>query len=295
MATTVLRVKHFNPDKINYSEVKILKDAKGAKNVYLTYGDQGGKIILQTPTLYLPFNMSVFDNNNTKKYSIGVSFRGMEERPELQAFYDKLTELDTKFIRDGMRHSVAWLKKPKLTREVATELYSSTIKLPINKETGAVDDRFPPTIRLKLPYWNDKFQFEVFDFNQNKINLEERPLDTLLVKGTKVCALVQCSVLWSAAGKFGASWRVVQLRVKPQERLVDYAFLEDSDDEPDGVLPTNTPTTSGASASATASASQGVMIEDSDEDSDDNDSDAPPAPVTITKPKKKRTKKTKGR
>ena len=98
-------------------------------------------------------------------------------------------------------------------------------------------------------------------------------------------ALVQCSGLWFASGRFGCTWNVVQLRVRVPARLTTYSFLADSDDEEneDETTQTSLPTS-------------GTQVEDSDDDDDDDDSDSesdakPVTPVKIVKKRRGRKKK----
>ena len=284
MQLPVRKIPDFDLDELVYSDIKVLES--GAKQAYVNYGPDNERLILQTPRFTLPFNMSVFDKGGPPKYSIEASFRGMESYPKLQEFHDKFQALDEKLITDGMSNSMAWFKKKKTTREVVEALFHKQIKLSRDKISGEPDGRFPPTIRFKLPFRNDKFQFKVYNLGtREEINLGETPLNQLLVKGSSVKALVQCSGLWFASGRFGCTWNVVQLRVRVPARLTTYSFLADSDDEEneDETTQTSLPTS-------------GTQVEDSDDDDDDDDSDSesdakPVTPVKIVKKRRGRKKK----
>lgn len=281
---SVLKASDLDLDQISYSSIKVLDS--GAKQAYVNYGPDNDRLIIQTPRFILPFNMSTFDKGETPKHSFEASFREMEEYPALSEFYKKFQDLDTKFIDDGVKMSMAWFKKKKTTREIVEALYHPLVKPSRDKITGEPDGRYPPTMRFKLPYFNNRFRFEVYDFNRNIIDLNETPLRELLVKGAKVRALVQCSGMWFASGRFGCTWNVVQLRVKVPARLNQYSFLADSDDE-GGASDTNNPTS-------------GTAVTDSDSNNDDSDNDSdsdsegdvePVTPVKITKKPRGRRKK----
>ena len=228
--TAILKTDLFDLSQINYSDIKVLDS--GAKQVYMNYGCDNDRIILHTPRFSLPFNMNVFNNGETiKKYSLDASFRDMDNYQPLRNFYDRFSELDKKLINDGIKNSMPWFKKRRTTREVVEALYYPLIKKSKDKDTGELNDKYPPTIRFKLPCRNGRFMFEVFDFNRNPIDLNIVPLADVLVKGAKIRALIQCSGLWFASGRFGCTWNIVQLRVKVPARLQEYAFLPDSDDE----------------------------------------------------------------
>ena len=277
---SVIKASEFDLNQISYSTIKVLDS--GAKQSYVNYGPDNDRLILHTPRFILPFNMSTFDKGKGEdpKHSFEASFREMEDYESLSEFYEKFQNLDTKFIDDGVMMSMAWFKKKKTTREVVEALYHPLIKPSRDKITGEPDGRYPPTIRFKLPYRNGKFLFEVYDFNKNLIDLNEMPLSELLVKGSKVRALVQCAGMWFASGRFGCTWNVVQLRVKVPARLNKYSFLADSDDEVEDAT-VNEPTS-------------GTAVADSESESDsDSESDTKPVtPVKIVKKPRGRKKKT---
>ena len=282
---SVMKASQFDLSQINYSDIKILDS--GAKQVYVNYGPDNDRIILHTPRFTLPFNMSVFDKGETPKYSFEASFRDMENYKPLQEFYKKFSEFDTKLIDDGVALSVSWFKKRNTTREVVDALYHAMIKPSRDRETGEPDGKYPPTMRFKLPYRNGRFMFEVYDFNRNPIDLTETPLTELLVKGSKVRALVQCSGLWFASGRYGCTWNVVQLRVKAPARLQNYAFLSDSDDDDDG----NTGDASSSNLTGTAvnDSDDDDQVDDDDDDDDSGDSDQDEVvPIKITKKSRRR-------
>ena len=98
MATdSVIKGKSINTDKVTFSAPNVLDN--GAKLVYVNYN--GGKFTVQTPWMDMPWQMSSFTDDKYPKHSITLSFRGMDERPELQAFHDKIAELEDKII-DGI-------------------------------------------------------------------------------------------------------------------------------------------------------------------------------------------------
>lgn len=277
----IMKASDVDLNLISYSDLRKLDS--GAKTAFLNYGpDKGGRFTIQTPRMVLPFNMSTFDKGDYPKHSIEVSFRGMEERPKLREFYDLFSNLDTKLINDGTdpRNSINWFKKKSQPREVVEALFYPHIKPSTDKITGEPNGKYPATMRLKLPARDGQFQFEVFDLvTEQKIDLNETPLNQLLVKGTKIRALIQCSALWFAGGKFGCSWKVAQLCVQVPARLNHYAFVADSEDDGDfDETPQEQPSN---------------QVDDSETESEESEEDVPPEPVKIVK--KKVTKRGRGK
>ena len=73
-----------------------------------------------------------------------------------------------------------------------------------------------PTLKIKIPYWQDEFNTEV-DMNMNPLypcsDSSVTP-QTLIQKASNVAVIIQSSGLWFAGGKFGTNWKLVQCVVK---------------------------------------------------------------------------------
>jgi hypothetical protein len=215
--------------KIDISKVSVTEpktNNNGGKSIYLNYDNHG--FYLQTPKMTLPYNMNVYDKGDYPKYSVEVSFRDMDTNSKIKGFFDSFSKLDEYLIEQGSKNSMPWFKKKKAHKDVITALYSPHIKLSRDKETGELDGVYPPKMRFKLPVRDGKRSFDIYDFNQQEI---DRPMEELFVKGSTIQALLKCSGIWIAGGKFGCSWNVYQIMVDAPETIESYAFIEDSDGE----------------------------------------------------------------
>ena len=231
----VLLPKQFNVDKIKYSEMKIMKS--GAKSVYLNY--QGSKINIQTPVLSIPYGV----NDNTqfikddpkrkdeaRKYDITASFKGKDENPKVQAFHDKLIELEQKICEDASKNSVAWFKKNFEGNKGAIEnMFSPIVRRDKDKETGMYADKYPPTFKAKIPYNSDedKFDFDCYDMDNNEIDFKDYVAN---LKGGKAQFIIQLNGLWFSAGMFGCSWKIVSAKFQ-KINTSKITFVKDSDED----------------------------------------------------------------
>ena len=231
----VLLPKQFNVDKIKYSEMKVMKS--GAKSVYLNY--QGSKINIQTPVLSIPYGV----NDNTqfikddpkrkdeaRKYDITASFKGKDENPKLQAFHDKLIELEQKICEDASKNSVAWFKKNFDGNKGAIEnMFSPIVRRDKDKETGMFADKYPPNFKAKLPYDSveDKFEFDAYDMDNNEIDFKDYVAN---LKGGKAQFIIQLNGLWFSAGMFGCSWKIISAKFQ-KINTSKITFVKDSDEE----------------------------------------------------------------
>ena len=222
----IVKAHRMDVGKVSFSDVKT--NDNGGKTIYLNYDNHS--FIVQTPKMTLPYNMSVYDKGEYPKYTIELSFRDLDNNSKVKGFYDGFDSLDNMIVEQGVKNSMAWFKKKKAHRDVVMALFSPHIKLSRDKETGEVDGKYPPTMRLKLPVRDGKPGFDIYDFSQNSL---DRPLEELFVKGAQVQALIRCSGIWIVGGKFGCSWNVSQIMVDAPATIQSYAFIDDSDGEED--------------------------------------------------------------
>lgn len=267
----------------------------GSKFVWVGYKNQ--KLAVQTPRMSVAFNMKPNTMGEYPKYSVELSFSGMESDESLQKFHDNIESMDQYMIDQGVKNSMAWFKQKKVSRDVIDAKYSPMIKTPTDKETGEVLTQYPQRLRLKVPYYDGKFGCEVFDKDGNKM---DDPMEEILVRGTRVKAIIECVGLWISASSYMCQWKVVRMEADVQKVQRGFAFLPDTDDEDE---------TGEVSAPAPAPAvmnepennesdEESEDREDSDEDSDEEDGEsdeesedeAPPPPTEpVKKSKSKNT------
>jgi hypothetical protein len=203
----------FDVSKVNFSNMRTLDN--GGKVVYVSY--QNGPLIFQTPEMVAPFGVSKWDNDKGgNKFTLDLSFKGMDTRDVLKKFYDNLEAMDTKVLQGAKENSKAWFKKEQ-SETVLRELMTKIIREP-------KDPKYPPTFKVTLPKKEGSFDFEVY--NQDK---QQVSLDSLELKGARVTALIQCLGIWIAGAKFGVSWKVVQMKAVPVKKLQGYSFKEVDD------------------------------------------------------------------
>ena len=97
-------------------------------------------------------------------------------------------------------------------------------------------------------------------------------MENTLIRGCEVQALIEHSGIWFAGGKYGCSWKVVQLKVTAPSSIKGYSFIDSSDDEvedDDSVHGQTSPVVDKKSN----------FVEDSDDSDVVDDSDDEPSPV----------------
>lgn len=284
MADNTLLPKNVNVSKLRYSEVKSLSN--GSKTVYINYGSD--KLTIQTPLMSIPYGVGdgtykdkdgkEVKGDGGKKFDVSVSFRGMDENPKLQAFHDKMQEIERKIKDDAFNNRLTWLRDDFDGMKAFTDkMFSPFVKYDKDKDTGKVTGKYPPTLRLKLPFNNetDNFTFDAYDMDENEVDFK-----TIMnkLKGAKVQLVIQLSGIWFAGGKYGCTWKVLMGKFQ-MARKSKFTFVADSDDEdsrPSGSKAIRFDEDEDLEEDALAMTSATTPVGEEQEEDDD---DVPPPPV----------------
>lgn len=234
---SLVKGKNLKMSLVDVSKAKTQDN--GVKKVFVNYN--GGRFNVQTPWMTVPWNMSLYDEGSYPKYSCELSFKGMETDPELQAFHDKFVELEERLIELGVENGVSWFKLEKklCTPDILRSKITSIVKVSKDKETGEPDGKWPSTMKLKIPFWENKFDCKLFnkaDGSQFSINSDDsdESMDNVIVKGAKMRCIIQCVGLWISAAGATCQWKLDRAEVDVPDSASSHNFLPDSDDEDGG-------------------------------------------------------------
>ena len=256
----VTKGKNIKSSNIAFSPAKVLDN--GAKLVYVNYNE--GRFTVQTPWMDLPWAMSSFTEDKYPKHSITLSFRGMDERPDLKIFHDAILEVEKRIIKGGVENCASWFKKQKLSSDVVSNLFNPILRVSCDSE-GVPNGKYPPTMRVKVPQRDGIWESKVYDKTGNQYRINDSQsgdrMEELLVKGSKMRCIIQCVGLWIASGNYMCQWKVTRAEVDVPESSGNHAFLPDSDDE-------DTEATGPPSRQQTSSSSAPRMLDDSDDEVD---------------------------
>lgn len=217
--------------KISYGIPKQLDN--GGRVIYINYASKN--LMIQTPWMYAPFGVSVWPGERgiPEKYTLDLSFSDRDSRAGVKDFFDMLLKLSERVVSDALDNSNLWFKKKYPSRDVVDALFTSNIRYSKDKITGEVTNLYPPSFKLNLPYRNGAFNFPVYGANKEIIDLMKIHESSGRGKGSKVKAIIQCTSIWIAGGKFGLSWKVCQMHMKIPTVLTGYAFIPSADDDDD--------------------------------------------------------------
>jgi len=244
--SSIIHPSNFNTKNITISAPRTLQS--GAKQAYVNNG--GERLIMQTAiAMTVPFGVNIADKFGPPEYSVELSFRGQDQRPEIKEFLDVMKSIDEVMIQEGVKNSVAWFKS-KLSEDVIRAFYTPCVKYSKDKEGNVLS--YPPNLKLKLRKVNNDFETKFYDLNGSPY--KGVAVEDLLVKGVQVTAIMECGGVWFAGSKFGLTWRAKQIAIhKLPERINDFAFK-------------------GLSSAAAAAAK--ATTEDAEEDAEEEESNA---------------------
>lgn len=270
--TNVIKPTEFNANNISGTTPVKKGDRLQALLLY-----NNTPFLLETPALKVPFGVNRFGEKpdgsiDASKalgaYSMNMSAVPKDNTEERQAivknFFDNLEAMDTRLLEYGVEHSKAIFGKVHNNKEVVEALFTPTIKRSEDKEGNA----FPHRIAPKVPsdYDDDtKPSVKVFQESQQDLNVDGftfTELKEIVGKGTFVAAILQPR-LWFISGKFGITWKVVQMKVHERKTFgkpTQYAFSDNSSD-----------TEQRASDNETSSETEPVKVESNVEDSEEDE------------------------
>ena len=211
----------FNPETdTKYSKCKI--NASGGKSVGIYNTATGQSLYLGTPLL-MTWGMQEYTDDKTGKvsYELSLQFPNDDyDNEETRAFLKAMAAFEQKLKADALVNSKEWFAKPKMTSDAVDALFTPVLKFPLDKATCEKDMSKKPTMRIKVPFWQGKWEgVEIYDVDRNCLFPCADPSVTpkdIITKLSHLKTMVQCGGIWFANGKFGVTWRFVQGMIQPK-------------------------------------------------------------------------------
>ena len=218
--------------KIELGPVKLMDN--GGKTVNLRY--EGRNLMIETPSLNVPYGVNVFDKNGPPKFSVDLSLRGVDENEQVRALQDFLESFDEFMIDAGVANASKWFKMANPNREVIKAFYTPTLK--ISRDATGAPKPYPPTVKVSLrKKKDDSFETDFYNGGERdeKGQVTQFSRDTdinqILPKRAQTTSIIQCTGVWFAGGKFGTTWKAIQMRIDSQpDQIRGPAFRSDAPD-----------------------------------------------------------------
>ena len=264
---------------IDISQPKQNKVGGKSSNILYTPTKKGLYLNMQVPLLTWGANVFKDPQSGKETYDMALQFpRSDYGTPETDKLLQKFQEIEQHIKSEAITNSMAWFNKKTMTPEVIEALWTPMLKYSKDPQTGEPDMSKAPTLKLKLPCWDGKFNCEVYDTTHKMLYPSEddssiTPLD-LIPKGVNVVVIIQCGGLWFANGKFGCTWRLFQAVVQPKPSMRGRCLINMSSSE---ALTSKNAITSSSSQNEVV----GTTVED---DSDEEVEESEPTPVPAPTP-----------
>lgn len=198
----------------------------GGRSIAIMDGNNKKPLALSTP-LMLTWGSQEWNDEKTGKKSYDLSLQFPREDDDgyekTIAFLESLKVFEKKLLVDGLSNSREWLGKEYKSLDVIEALFSPVLRYPKDQNTKETDYSRPPSVRVKIPYWDDKFTCELYNTDGDLIFPDvssdvASPL-SLITKGQKIAVIMKSGGIWVANGKFGVTWKLVQAVIQPRVSL----------------------------------------------------------------------------
>jgi hypothetical protein len=228
---------------INVNELSITKPVLNKRNkLQAIMLIDGETFSLRTGMLKAPFGLRAYGNSGegADSYSLNVSEFPFDKDKKniVNDFFDGLADMDNMLIQYALEHSEAIFGKGKKyvsgTHDAIVEaLYTPTVKTGEDKEGNSYPRRLTAKVRGKYDE-PEHPNVQVYLNSPEDINNESytfENLTDLIPPGTFVDMICQPNI-WFINGKFGISWKVLQVKVNvsSKKKLKNYAFSDDESD-----------------------------------------------------------------
>lgn len=277
MSSSIVVPSTFSASKVTLSALKVMDS--GAKQAYLNYDSR--PLLMQVGSLETPFGLSVFDKApGQPKYTVELKLRGHDDpanHPKVAQIFNAMNALDDYMVEQGVKNCRQWFKAD-APKEMVKMMYTPSVRYPRDAEGNLKP--YPPTLKIQLRKKNDEFEADVYD--ENKRSLKDVPLEDVIVKGSRLTILIQCNGVWFAGGKFGLSWKAVQVRADSvPDRIRGFAFVDEDGGAPQAAAPARP---AAPVASAVASSNQFANLADEEEDEVDDEEALAEPPAVAEEP-----------
>jgi hypothetical protein len=269
----------FNVADIDITAPKLNKSGGKAANILYKPTKKGLYFNFEVPMLTWGASMFKDPQSGKETYDMAIQFpRKDYSSPETDILLSKFQELEKYIKGEAVRNSMAWFNKKTMTPEVIEALWTPMLKYTKDQQTGEPDVTKAPTLKVKLPFWEGKFNCEIYDPVGNMLYPNDKtcatPMD-LIPKGVNVVAIIQCGGLWFANGKFGCTWRLFQAVVQPKPSMKGKCLISLSSASKNALT---------AASVVAASDETEMVIEDDDSDCEPEPVVAKPLPVQVPAP-----------
>jgi hypothetical protein len=162
------------------------------------------------------------------KWSMSLNFPNEEYRKAAtDEFLKKNKDFENFILDSAVANSELWWGE-EMSREVCKHTFFPYLKYSKNKDTKKIDPSKPPSIKAKVPFYDNKWGLEIYDTKEQLVfpsddndKLHLTPVD-FIPKLSQVACVLQCGGIWIGGKGWGLTWKIIQCVVKPREVVSVY-------------------------------------------------------------------------
>jgi len=274
---------------VRYMQPRV--NERGGKSINVISTQSNRSLHVSTPLL-MTWGISDFVGENGEsdgKFSLSLSFPNDQyHTAQTIACLEKFKAFENQILDDAVKNSEVWFGE-EMSREVAKHTFFPFLKYPKDSNTKKIDHTKSPTLKARVPNYNNKWNVEVYDTNQNLLFPSEdgglTPMDFVPKKSHVACVL-QCGGLWFGGKGWGITWKLTQCVVKPTEviSVLGRCHIQLSEDELNSTQTSQTE----EDEIETSTEVETPLVEDSE---DEEEEEEEPEPVVVKPSMVKKKKK----
>lgn len=213
----VLTMPEWDVTNTRFMQPKV--NDRGGKSVNIVSNQTNRGIHISLPFLNT-WGVSDFVDEKTGesdgKYSMSLSFPNDDyATPAAKDALEKLKAFENFILDSAVKNSEVWWGES-MSREVAKHTFFPFVKYSRNKDTKKIDLTKPPTIRAKLPFYDGRWNVEIYNIKSQMIYPADdntTPMDHIPSRSNVACVL-QCGGIWIGGKGWGLTWKLYQCVVK---------------------------------------------------------------------------------
>lgn len=224
----VLSVADWSPNAVKFMPPKV--NERGGKAISLISKQTNRSLHISTPMM-MTWGVQDFIGENGEsdgKWSMSLNFPNEEYRKAAtDEFLKKNKDFENFILDSAVANSELWWGE-EMSREVCKHTFFPYLKYSKNKDTKKIDPSKPPSIKAKVPFYDNKWGLEIYDTKEqlvfpsdDKDKLHLTPVD-FIPKLSQVACVLQCGGIWIGGKGWGLTWKIIQCVVKPREVVSVY-------------------------------------------------------------------------
>ena len=276
-STIVVQYNDWNVDAVKYMPPKVNKQQ--GKSIAILNSNTSRSLYVTTPLLHT-WGCSDFmneDGTNDGKFSVQLNLPNKDyETKATKMFLEKMKAFEEKIIDDAVKNSEEWWGE-EMERGILKHTFFPFVKYQKDKTTKKIDTSKPPSIKAKVPIYNDVWGVEIYDTKQTRLFPDDNSMFTpidLIPKQSRIACVLQCGGIWIGGKGWGLTWKMTQCIVKPRDNVTisGSCHIQLSEEDSEAIDNQELPEDAATELSQTEKTDD-VNVEDSD-----NEAEAEPEP-----------------